>query len=91
MGDYPDHRTRRAGRKKNQHYRLTRFRDVRYLQTPTQNVNTLLGAHQFGIPMTKSPVDALGEFRKEHGFGAGFDVFVQWFRKHYPADYASIF
>jgi hypothetical protein len=91
MGDYPDHRSRRKGRPRTEHYRLSRLREVRYLQSPAQKLHTLLAAPQVGIPLKTPPGRALIEFRKQVGPEAGAAEFFLWYRKNHPEDYAAVF
>jgi hypothetical protein len=91
MGDYPDHRKRKAGRKEDGHYLLSRERSVRYIQTWPQKLNTLLAAPLLGISLGMSPRDALDEFRRRFGYKPSYDKFFKWYRQNYPQDYATIF
>lgn len=91
MGHYPDHHKREGGRKRENHYHLSRFRTLQYFQNPTQRVNTLMLAKQAGKQKKTSALDALSEFRAQFGFRKGFGEFLRWFREHYPEDYAAVF
>ena len=92
MGDYPDHRKRKGGAKRKDHYQLRKLRTVRYLQDELQRVKTLLATSAFGYPkLSKNPRDALGEFRELHGRRATYIEFFRWYRKTYPEDYAAVF
>ena len=92
LGDYPDHRRRKGGRKKAEHYSLDLFRDLRYLQNSDQKFRTLVAAFRFGVPqLSKSPLDALSEFRQEFGYTKSYREFFEWYRKRYPGDYAIVF
>jgi len=92
MGDYPDHRKRKGGAKRKDHYQLRRLRKVRYCQDEIQRVKTLLATSAFGYPkLSKNPRDALGEFRELHGRRATYHEFFRWYRKTYPEDYAAVF
>lgn len=91
MGDYPDHRRRRKGRHRTGHYQLSRLREVRYLQTPTQKLNTLFAAPQVGIPLKTAPGRALMEFRRQVGREPGIADFFVWYRRNHPEDYAAVF
>jgi hypothetical protein len=95
MGDYPDHRKRRAGRKQDDHYLLSRCRSVRYIQTSNQKLNTLIAASQagpvLGIKLSKGAFDVLREFRRQFGYRVGYDKFFKWYREEYPEDYAAVF
>jgi hypothetical protein len=91
MGDYPDHRRRKGGRKREYHYRLSRMRTVQYTQTTVQRVTLLLAAPLVGIQLTTPPRDALSKFRAQFGYKPGLQKFFEWYRHNYPQDYAAIF
>jgi len=92
LGDYPDHRRRKGGAKRAEHYGLDRCRSLRYIQNRNQRLNTLFAAGNMKLAgLSKPPREALDEFRMEHGFRVGYREFFQWYRKRYPADYAGIF
>src|SRR5579864_5586240 len=42
LGDYPDHRRRKPGRKKDNHYSLNRLRSGYWMQTPDQRFRTVM-------------------------------------------------
>lgn len=92
MGDYPDHRRRKPGRKIDQHYKLTQHRTLKYIQDDAQRVHTLLSAFACGHPrLTRDPRDVLGEFRDAFGSRATYKEFIRWFKEKYPGDYAALF
>jgi hypothetical protein len=92
MGDYPDHRRRRGGRKKEEHYRLRRFRSVQYSQTPGQRLYTLFAAGNVEFPgLSKNPRDAMAEFRDMFGYSKTYREFLRWYRRQYPQDYTLLF
>jgi len=92
MGDYPDHRRRKGGRKKGNHYDLQRLRNIIYTQNPTQKLKTLIAAYKLGwLELSKNPRDTLNEFRSQNNYSAGYKEFINWYRKNYPKDYAAIF
>lgn len=95
MGDYPDHRKRKGGRKQENHYRLSGCRTLHYTQTSTQKLHTLIAASSFGpvvgINLSKGVFDALREFRNEVGYKPGHKEFIRWYRKKYPLDYGAVF
>jgi hypothetical protein len=95
MGDYPDHRKRKGGRRQEDHYQLARCRTIRYIQTPNQKLNTLAAATAagpiIGINLSKGVFDVLREFREQAGFKVGYKVFLKWYREKYPKDYAAVF
>ena len=91
MGDYPDHRKRKRGRKTEDHYRLSRYRSVQYVQTSNQKLGTLVAAPMLGIELSKDAHTALREFRDVAGYKVGYKEFFRWYRKKYPQDYAAVF
>lgn len=92
LGDYPDHRRRKGGRKCEEHYYLQRFRSVRYIQDTNQKLLTLLAVPRFGLPkLEKDPNDALHEFRGDVGFKATYKDFFKWYKEKHGKDYALVF
>lgn len=92
MGDYPDHRRRKGGRKKQDHYKLNLMRTLTYVQDPDQRVRTLFAASRAGVPPLSCNIrDVMWEFRKERGSRASYKEFLRWFREKYPRDYAKMF
>lgn len=92
MGDYPDHRRRKKGRKDENHYKLNSLRTVGWSQNPQQRKLMLYAASQFGFPeLSGNTIDRLREFRDLYGYGASDLAFLEWYRKTYPADYAAVF
>lgn len=92
MGDYPDHRRRKKGRKDADHYKLDRLRTVGWSQTPSQRLLTLYAAGRYGFPeLSTDPMERLREFRNLYGFGPSQRDFLEWYRATYPTDYAAIF
>lgn len=92
LGDYPDHRKRKTGKKKVGHYHLHQLRQIHYLQNQNQKFKVLLAAQASGYPeLSVSPLTALSEFRAEHGFDASYRDFMQWYKKAYPQDYSALF
>lgn len=91
MGDYPDHRKRGRGGRRGDHYQLSRFREVRFLQSPAQQSRTLLAAPQIGIRMKTPPGSALVQFHSQSGSKSDPAAFLAWYRKHHPEDYAAVF
>lgn len=90
IGDYPDHRKRKGGKKKQDHYKLNRLRTVSFVQDPDQFVRTLFAAKAVGLPgRSIDPLDALREYRNSGG--STYRDFVAWFKRAYPKDYAAIF
>lgn len=95
MGEYPDHRKRKRGRKQENHYQLSGCRTVGYVQTSTQKLHTLIAATaagpMLGINLSKGAFDVLREFRAHAGYKAGYKEFFRWYREKYPQDYAAVF
>jgi hypothetical protein len=91
LGDYPDHRKRKPGRKRDGHYKLNTCRSGQWLQTPGQRYRTLLAAGQVGFPkLSAPPRDLADEFflqrrRIDHS------GFMEYYRERFPRDYATLF
>jgi len=92
MGDYPDHRKRKSGRKKSDHYKLNMLRTVNFLQDDEQIFRTILAAGTTGFPhLSINPFQALDKFRDEYGTKASHRDFIEWYKEHYANDYAKLF
>jgi hypothetical protein len=91
MGDYPDHRRRKGGRKEGDHYQLSRSRSLNYTQTYFQKLQTLLIAPALGIKLNTLPHLALRDFRERFGSKPGYDRFFKWYRREHPEDYSAVF
>jgi hypothetical protein len=92
MGDYPDHRKRKGGRKNSEHYKLNLLRSVTFIQDHEQIFRTILAVDNAGFPqLSVNPRLALDKFRDEYGTKATHRDFVEWYRKNYPDDYATLF
>jgi hypothetical protein len=92
MGDYPNHRQRKGGKKKKEHYNLRRLRANVYVQDTDQRIRTMMATAQVRVPrLTQDPQAALQQFRNEMGFSASYKEFLRWFKEKYPADYAALF
>jgi len=91
MGDYPDRRKPFRRRRRDELYRLSRLREVRFLQTPAQKLSTLMAAPLVGIRLKTPPGRALAEFRKQFGSKPGPRSFFTWYRRNHPQDYAAVF
>jgi hypothetical protein len=90
LGDYPDHRKQRLHGKRKSHYSLRRFRSVVYSQTPEQKVKTLFGTSSFGVPkLSTNPITLWREYVARVQ-SPSYRKFLQWYRKHYPQDYAAV-
>jgi hypothetical protein len=92
LGDYPDHRKRKGGKKRDDHYQLDLHRTLHYSQTGRQRVRVLFTAPRFGFPeLSTSPTDAMSQFREAHGYRASHRKFMDWYRATHPRDYALLF
>lgn len=92
MGDYPDHRRRKGGKKKDSHYKLDRLRTVHYLQDPDQRVRTIFASKAAGAPiLSVSPQEALAQYREEGHDSGSYRDFINWYKHAYPKDYAALF
>ena len=92
LGDYPDHRKRKTGKKKAEHYHLSRLRGLHYLQNQDQKLKVMLAAQAAGCPkLSLPPRTALSEFRAQHGYKASYRDFIRWYKNSYPQDYAALF
>lgn len=92
MGDYPDHRASRPGSRKEDHFKLKKFRALNYTQNANQKLWTLIAAHRIGLPgFEGSPLHALDEFRSQYGFKPGLNEFIAWYKKVYATNYALVF
>jgi hypothetical protein len=92
LGDYPDHRRRKSGRKGEDFYRLNLDRTLQWSQTPEQRFRTLFHVGLAGFPqLSKSPVDVLRNFRDEYGYRVNHATFLEWYRVNFAEDYAAVF
>jgi len=92
MGDYPDHRRRKTGVKRADHYELKRHRSVAFSQNQHQKLNALNAAFRIGYP--QGMPDAFGafrDFRPEKSTIGTHRQFLLWFRGKYPKAYAGVF
>jgi hypothetical protein len=92
LGDYPDHRKRKSGRKDKNHYKLDRYRSIQWSQTPRQRLNRLFAAGSAGFPkLSANPMDVFRQFRDQYGYKPTQDDFLEWYRCSRPEDYAAVF
>jgi len=92
MGDYPDHRKYKGGRKKIDHYSLDYLRDSVFIQNHEQKQRTIYSVSISGLlDITGTFRYAMAEFRTECGYEGGAKEFLNWFKLHYPIDYATLF
>ena len=90
MGDYLDHHSRKTGKRRSDHYDLSRQRTLLYMQDYRQQKRTLFAAWKvFGLP--KSFDEVISEFRAQHGYAATDADFIQWFKRNYAAAYTTVF
>ena len=92
LGDYPDHRKRKGGKKKQDHYKLNRHRKLCYAQDADQKVRVLWASTRSGF--LEPPHDfnsIMGEFRSEKGYKASYSDFIRWYRTKYPQEYSKLF
>ena len=92
IGDSPNHKRRKGGRRSDHHYDLKLCRTVRYTQDQDQKLRTLLATGRLGLPkLENDPEVALREFREEFGSRASYKQFFKWYRQKYGKDYALVF
>jgi hypothetical protein len=92
LGDYPDHRRLKPGRKKDGHYSLKACRSAQWVQTPEQRFRAVFAASSIGCPkLCANPRDVLDDFRRQVGFGPNHADFMEWYRANFPRDYAALF
>jgi len=92
LGDYPDHRQRKRGRRENGHYRLDRLRSIHYTQHVHQKYLTLHAAADAQLPNVPRPLWRTWKvFHDEHGFHQPERTRMDWFRQKHPNAYASVF
>jgi len=92
LGDFPDHRKRKAGQKRTDHYKLNRFRSLHYAQDGDQRTRVLYDAPRFGFPeLSVSPRDLMTQFREQYGHQPTHKQFLTWFKKLHPIDYSKLF
>lgn len=92
LGDYPDHKKRRGGRKSKEHYKLNLHRFSKYSQNHDQKVRTLFAAWNSGlINISENPRRIMSKFRDEKGFSVDNKSFIIWFKEKYPEDYSKLF
>lgn len=92
MGDYPDNRKYKCGKKGKAHYRLNLNRTLQYTQDSEQKKHTLLAASNNKFPNLGIDIGAsINECRSEMGADATPKQYLEWFKQKYPNEYASIF
>ncbi|MBW2149538.1 MAG: hypothetical protein JRI22_21290 [Deltaproteobacteria bacterium] len=89
LGDYPNHRNRRPGARRSDHYRLNTCRSIVYSQSHSQKAKTLFAAKKFGLPeLTRDPFELWLKFRAE--CKVEYRDFIRWYRKEFPEDYSAV-
>lgn len=92
LGDYPDHRKRKPGRKHQGYYMLNGTRSIQWAQTAKQRFRTVLDVGSIGYPqLSARPFDILHEFRRRFGSKPSHADFLEWYRANFPQDYVAIF
>lgn len=91
LGNYPDHRKRKAGSKKNDHYHLGKGRSAKWLQTQEQKLHMLFWTAPAVLELSASPLNLLNDFRDEVGPEAPVTDFLGWYKKRFPEDYLKVF
>jgi hypothetical protein len=95
LGDYPDYRKRKSGRKQDDHYKLNSERTVHFAQTPEQRFRTLIDAGNYadglGLSLLGQPQDAFRQFRSQHKHRKTQTAFLEWYCENFPEDYVSVF
>jgi hypothetical protein len=92
MGDYPDHRKRKTGKRRSDHYDLKANRSLIFVQNPEQQFRTLFSASQMKLPKIPRPFwEVTDEFYRSHSYSRRKGKFMKWFKRKYPEAYASIF
>jgi hypothetical protein len=92
LGEYPDHRKRKSGRKDAGFYKLNLERTAQWTQAPEQRFRTLFHVGLTGFPqLSESPVEVLRKFRDKYGYQIDHGTFLEWYRKNFSKDYAAVF
>jgi hypothetical protein len=91
LGDYPDHRKRKTGSKKEDHYRLSNDRSVGFLQTNKQKLHMLCWAAPALLELSAMPLNVFHDFRNDVGFEVPQEEFLSWYKENYPDDYLKVF
>lgn len=91
LGDYPDHRKRKTGSKKEDHYRLSMNRSVKFLQTKEQKLHMLCWIAPALLELSAMPLNIFHDFHDDVGFEVPQEEFLSWYKEHYPADYLKVF
>jgi hypothetical protein len=92
LGDYPDHRRRKKGKKTKDYYKLNQHRKLYYAQDADQKVRVFWAASRMGFRGTSHEFNSvMGQFREEKGFKASYKDFMRWYRLRFPEEYSKLF
>jgi hypothetical protein len=92
LGDYPDQRKRKPGRKNADHYKLDRLRTAGWTQNIEQRFRVLIYVGDLGFPeLSRRPWDVLMEFQTRYGYNTSHARFMNWYRKNFSEDYVKVF
>ena len=92
LGDYPDHRRRKRGKKTKDHYKLTQHRKLYYAQDIDQKVRVFRTASRIGFLGNSHDFNSIiGQFREEKGVAASYKDFIKWYRMRFPQEYSKLF
>ena len=92
MGDYPDHRRRKRGRKKAGHYDLNLHRSIAFHASSEQRYRSLYQSVDLCWMGNKSKMwELMGPFYKAYGTNRTAREKLDWFRKTYPQMYSRAF
>jgi hypothetical protein len=92
LGDYPDHRRRKGGKKTQDHYKLNLHRKLCYAQDADRRVRVFHAATKMGFLGPSHEFNVImSEFREEKGFKASYRDFMRWYRIRYPEKYSKLF
>jgi hypothetical protein len=92
MGDYPDHRKRKSGKRRVDHYDLTKRRTPIFVQNAEQQFHALFAASAMKLLRLPTPLSQITEeFYRAYGYTRSKVKFMNWFKRTYPEAYTSIF
>jgi hypothetical protein len=91
LGDYPDHRKRKRGSKKESHYKLNDNRSLTFIQSNNQKQHMLFWSAPALLNLRGQPINEIHEFRNEVGFEVPITEFMNWYKQKYPDDYLKVF
>ena len=91
MGNYPDHRKRKLGSKRTEHYKLDQDRTPVFGRNADQRLHTLFWTAPGIVELKMPPFEALHNFRRQAGSKIPLAEFLSWYKRNYPDDYAKVF